>query len=41
MMVTDKRKTSPLLILFAWVLVTIPMGWGLYFTVLNAMKLFQ
>ncbi len=41
MMVTDERKTSPALIVFAWMVVSIPLAWGVYNTALNAMKLFQ
>ena len=34
------RKSSPALILLAWVVVSIPAGWGIYNTALNAAKLF-
>jgi hypothetical protein len=40
-MVTTKQKTSPILILAAWFLVAIPAAWGVYNTLLNALKLFQ
>ncbi len=40
-MVTDRKNTSPALILAAWLVVSIPAAWGVYNTVLNAMKLFQ
>jgi MFS family permease len=33
--------TSPLVVALAWVLVGIPLLWGVYQTLLNAMKLFQ
>ncbi|HEY1993547.1 MAG TPA: hypothetical protein VGG81_04015 [Edaphobacter sp.] len=34
------KKSSPLLIAFAWVIVIVPTAWGLNYTVQNAMKLF-
>jgi hypothetical protein len=34
-------STSPLLILAAWVIVSIPAAWGVYNTALNAAKLFN
>jgi hypothetical protein len=34
------KKSSPLLITLAWLIVLIPTAWGLNFTVRNAMKLF-
>ena len=39
-MAENTKKSSPALILGAWLLVSIPLAWGLYFTVQNAMKLF-
>ena len=36
----NTTKSSPALILGAWLVVSIPLAWGVYFTVLNAMKLF-
>jgi hypothetical protein len=36
-----KDKSSAAVILFAWLLVAIPLAWGVYNTVLNSMKLFQ
>jgi hypothetical protein len=38
---TNQNKTSPVLILAAWLLVSIPAAWGVYSTLLNALKLFQ
>lgn len=35
------RKSSPAIILLAWLLVCVPLGWGVYNTILNSMKLFQ
>jgi hypothetical protein len=35
------KKSSPAMILFAWLLVGVPLGWGVYNTVLNSQKLFQ
>jgi hypothetical protein len=41
-MVTNENKTtSPVLILAAWTVVSIPAAWGVYYTLLNALKLFQ
>ena len=40
-MVTNENKTSPWLILAAWLVVSIPASWGVYYTLLNALKLFQ
>lgn len=37
---TTVKKTPAALILFAWLLVGVPAGWGVYNTVLNAKKLF-
>jgi hypothetical protein len=34
------KKTSPLTITLAWLVVGIPAGWGVYNTGLNAVKLF-
>jgi hypothetical protein len=39
--VTTENKTSPVLIFAAWLLVSIPAAWGVYYTLLNALKLFQ
>jgi hypothetical protein len=39
---TDTAKKSPAAsILLAWLLVSVPLGWGVYNTLLNSMKLFQ
>jgi hypothetical protein len=35
------KKSSPGLIAVAWLIVLIPMAWGLTFTVQNALKIFQ
>jgi hypothetical protein len=37
----NTKKSPAAVILFAWVLVSVPLGWGVYNTVLNSMKLFQ
>jgi hypothetical protein len=34
------KKSSPLLIAAAWIIVIVPTAWGLDYTVKNAMKLF-
>ena len=40
-MTSDKvQKSSPALIAAAWLLVLLPTGWGLTYTVQNALKLF-
>lgn len=36
-----ERKSSPAMITLAWLVVCIPAAWGVYNTVLNAMKLFH
>jgi hypothetical protein len=40
-MAENGQKSSPLIVLLAWLLVGIPLGWGVYNTVLNSAKLFQ
>jgi hypothetical protein len=40
-MVTNENKTSTIRILAAWLLVSIPAAWGVYYTLMNALKLFQ
>jgi hypothetical protein len=35
------KKTSAATILLAWLLVGVPLGWGVYNTLLSSMKLFQ
>jgi len=40
-MAENRKKSSTATILFAWLLVGIPLGWGVYNTLLNSMKLFQ
>jgi hypothetical protein len=37
----NTKKSSPVVILAAWVLVGVPLTWGVYNTLLNSMKLFQ
>ena len=37
---TDTKKSSPLLIAVAWIVVIVPTTWGLTYTVQNAMKIF-
>lgn len=34
------KKSSPLLIAAAWIIVIIPTAWGLNYTVRNAVKIF-
>jgi hypothetical protein len=40
-MVTNENKTSPILIWAAWFVVSIPAAWGVYYTLMNALKLLQ
>lgn len=40
-MTENTKKTSAGMILAAWLIVCLPLGWGVYNTVLNSMKLFQ
>jgi hypothetical protein len=40
-MAENIKKSPVALILAAWLLVGIPLGWGVYNTLLNSMKLFQ
>jgi hypothetical protein len=40
-MAAQRENTPRALIFAAWLIVAIPAGWGVYNTVLNAMKLFQ
>ncbi|MBB5327746.1 MFS transporter small subunit [Tunturiibacter gelidiferens] len=35
------KKSSPLLIAAAWIIVIIPTAWGLEYTVKNALKIFS
>jgi hypothetical protein len=35
------KKSSPALIAVAWLIVVVPAGWGLTYTVQNALKIFQ
>jgi hypothetical protein len=37
----DVDKTSPALIALAWIIVGVPLGWGVYKSGQNAVKLFQ
>ena len=37
----DTKKSSGAMILLAWVLVGVPLTWGVYNTLLNSMKLCQ
>jgi hypothetical protein len=36
-----ERESSPAMIALAWLVVCIPAAWGVFNTVLNAMKLFH
>ncbi len=39
-MADNRTTSSPALVAAAWLLVLVPTGWGLTYTVQNAMKLF-
>lgn len=36
----QETKSSPSTILLAWLIVGIPLGWGVYNTLLSSLKLF-
>ncbi len=40
MMTETGKRSSPMLIGFAWAIVTLPTAWGLNYTVRNALKIF-
>jgi hypothetical protein len=40
-MAENTTKSSPAMIAAAWLLVSVPLAWGIYNTLLNAVKLFQ
>jgi hypothetical protein len=40
-MAENTKKSSVASILLAWLLVAAPLGWGVYNTLLDSMKLFQ
>jgi hypothetical protein len=40
MATTETKTTSPALVAAAWIVVSIPLSWGIYNTALNAVKLF-
>ena len=37
---TETRSSSPALIAVAWLVVSVPLAWGVYKSALNAAKLF-
>ena len=37
---TELKRTSPLFLGAVWIIVTLPLSWGLYNTTTNSMKLF-
>ena len=37
----NTKQSSKAMILLAWLLVGVPLGWGVYNTLLNSLKLFQ
>jgi hypothetical protein len=39
-MAENTKKSSPALILLAWLIVCIPLAWGVYNTFLSSLKLF-
>lgn len=40
-MTENLKKSSAGVILLAWLVVGVPLGWGVYNTLLSSMKLFQ
>jgi hypothetical protein len=40
-MAENTKKSPAAAILLAWLLVGVPLGWGVYNTLLSSMKLFQ
>jgi hypothetical protein len=38
---SNAEKSTRLRLLVAWAIVGVPLAWGVYYTVLNSMKLFQ
>jgi hypothetical protein len=40
-MAENIKKSSSGTIILAWLIVGIPLGWGVYNTLLNSLKLFQ
>jgi hypothetical protein len=40
-MAESVKKSSAAMILLAWLVVGIPLGWGVYNTLLSSMRLFQ
>jgi hypothetical protein len=40
-MAENAKPSSPAMVLFAWLLVGLPLGWGVYNTLLSSQKLFQ
>jgi hypothetical protein len=37
----ETRNSSPALVAVAWLIVGVPLGWGVYKSAMNAVKLFQ
>ncbi len=37
----DRKATTPLQLALAWGFVGLPLAWGIYKTLLNALKLFE
>jgi len=37
----EVKKSSPAMIAIAWIVVGVPLGWGVYKSSMNAVKLFQ
>lgn len=40
-MVTNTRQSSAVTVFFSWLVVAVPLGWGIYNTLLNALKLLR
>ncbi len=39
-MAEDTKQSSGVVILASWLIVCVPLAWGVYFTVMNSLKLF-
>jgi hypothetical protein len=40
-MVRSEKKSSPLVIAVSWIVVLIPLGWGVFQSVVKSLPLFQ
>ncbi len=40
-MIRSEKKSSPLMFAFSWMIVLIPLGWGIFQSVIKSLPLFQ